>query len=130
MTLRQEVFVVEQNCPYLDADGKDQKSWHLLGWDEQGRLAAYARILPPGVSYPKYPSIGRVVTAPHSRGKGYGRELMQEASEALYRLFGRCPIKLSAQTYLLQFYESLGFRSTGEAYLEDDIPHTAMVKYV
>ena len=128
LALRQEVFIVEQNCPYLDADGKDAQSWHLLGWDADGRLAAYARIIPPGVSYPQYPSIGRVVTAPFARGKGYGKEMMEQSLEALYRLFGRCPVKLSAQTYLLRFYESLGFQSTGEEYLEDDIPHTAMLR--
>ena len=127
MALRQEVFVVEQNCPYLDADGKDPLGWHLMGRDEQGRLAAYVRILPAGVSYPEYPSIGRVVTAPFARRMGYGKELMETAIRQLYNLFGRQPIKIGAQTYLLKFYESLGFRSTGEEYLEDGIPHTKMV---
>ncbi|MCB9285561.1 MAG: GNAT family N-acetyltransferase [Lewinellaceae bacterium] len=128
LALRQEVFIVEQDCPYLDNDGKDPASWHFLGWDAEGRLAAYARILPPGISYPQYPSIGRVATAPFARRNGYGKELMEQAIEALYRLFGRCPIKLSAQSYLLKFYESLGFHSTGEEYFEDDILHTAMIK--
>lgn len=128
MALRQEVFIVEQNCPYLDADGKDLQSWHLLGRDEAGVLLAYVRILPIGVSYPEYPSIGRVVTSPSARGKGYGKELMEVAIETLYRLFGPSPIKIGAQTYLLKFYESLGFRSTGEEYLEDGIPHTKMVR--
>ncbi|MBK6902078.1 MAG: GNAT family N-acetyltransferase [Saprospirales bacterium] len=128
MALRQEVFIVEQNCPYLDADGKDLQSWHLLGRDEAGKLLAYVRILPIGISYPEYPSIGRVVTSPAARGKGYGKELMEVAIETLYRLFGPSPIKIGAQTYLLKFYESLGFRSTGEEYLEDGIPHTKMVR--
>ena len=130
MALRQEVFIVEQNCPYLDADGKDLQSWHLLGRDEAGKLLAYVRILPIGISYPEYPSIGRVVTSPAARGKGYGKELMEVAIETLYRLFGPSPIKIGAQTYLLKFYESLGFRSTGEEYLEDGIPHTKMVREV
>ena len=130
MALRQEVFIVEQNCAYLDADGKDLQSWHLLGRDEAGQLLAYVRILPIGISYPEYPSIGRVVTSPAARGKGYGKELMEVAIETLYRLFGPSPIKIGAQTYLLKFYESLGFRSTGEEYLEDGIPHTKMVREV
>jgi len=128
MVLRQEVFVVEQNCPYLDADGKDQHGWHLLGRDDTGRLVAYVRIFPAGVSYPEYPSIGRVVTSPSVRGKGYGRELMEVAIETLYGLFGPSPIKIGAQQYLQEFYESLGFRSTGEEYLEDGIPHVRMVR--
>jgi ElaA protein len=126
LALRQEVFIVEQDCPYLDADGKDPDSWHLLGRDEQGRLAAYARILPPGLSYEDYPAIGRVVTAPFCRGKGHGKDLMKAAIAHCISLFGDRAIKISAQTYLLKFYESLGFRSTGEEYLEDGIPHTAM----
>jgi ElaA protein len=128
LALRQEVFIVEQNCPYLDADGKDQPAWHLLGRDALGRLAAYARILPPGVSYPQYPAIGRIVTAPFARRTGQGKALMDAAIDQTCQLFGPCAIKISAQTYLLNFYESFGFQSTGEEYLEDDIPHTAMIR--
>jgi len=127
MVLRQAVFVVEQNCPYLDADGKDLASWHLLGRDANGQLAAYTRLLPEGVSYPGYASIGRVVSAPEARGTGAGRVVMQRSIEMCRHLFGPCPIKIGAQTYLLRFYESFGFRSTGEQYLEDGIPHTKMV---
>ena len=127
LALRQEVFIVEQDCPYLDADGKDPDSWHLLGRDELGRLAAYARILPPGLSYEDYPAIGRVVTAPFCRGEGHGKALMEAAIAHCKVLFGERAIKISAQTYLLKFYESLGFRSTGEEYLEDGIPHTGMI---
>ena len=128
MALRQEVFIVEQNCSYLDADGKDPLGWHLMGRDDAGRLLAYVRILPTGVSYAEYPSIGRVVTSPSARGKGYGKELMEVAIETLYGLYGPSPIKIGAQTYLLRFYESLGFHSTGEEYLEDGIPHVKMVR--
>jgi ElaA protein len=127
MALRQEVFIVEQNCPYLDADGKDPFAWHLQGRDGEGRLACYARLLPAGVSYPDYPSIGRVVSAPPARGTGAGRELMRQSIAACRSLFGPVPIKIGAQTYLLRFYESFGFRSTGEEYLEDGIPHTKMI---
>ena len=127
MVLRQSVFVVEQNCPYLDADGRDQRSYHLMGYSEDGNLLAYARLLPPGVSYPDYPSIGRVLNALEMRGKGVGRELMQEAISRCIDLFGNIAIKISAQCYLTSFYESFGFVAEGEEYLEDDIPHIAMI---
>ena len=128
MALRQEVFVVEQNCPYLDADGKDLRAHHLMGFDEEGALIAYCRLLPPGLVYHGYASIGRVVNAPHMRGKGMGIELMQEALAQCKFLFGNLPIKISAQCYLIRFYESLGFHTQGESYLEDDIPHIAMIR--
>jgi len=127
LALRQEVFVVEQNCPYLDCDGKDLVSWHLLGRDAGGKLLVYTRLLPMGVSYPAYLSIGRVVSSPSVRGMGAGRDLMRKSIEMTRHLFGNHPIKIGAQTYLLAFYTSLGFQSTGEEYLEDGIPHTKMV---
>ncbi len=127
LALRQEVFVVEQNCPYLDCDGKDQASWHLSGRDETGKLVAYTRLLPKGVSYEAYCSIGRVVSAPSARGTGAGRILMQKSIDMARQLFDNEAIKIGAQTYLLRFYESFGFVSTGEEYLEDGIPHTKMV---
>ena len=129
MALRQEVFAVEQNCAYQDADGRDQDSWHLQARDEAGRLVAYTRLLPKGIAYPDYMSIGRVVNSPSVRGQGIGR-LHFEKSIALCRhLFGNEPIKIGAQRYLLAFYESFGFRSTGEEYLEDGIPHVKMILY-
>jgi ElaA protein len=128
MMLRQEVFVVEQNCPYLDADDKDRLSWHLSGWTPDGQLACYARLLAPGISYPEYASIGRVVSAPFCRRTGAGKLLMAEAVSLSALLFGPGPIKISAQTYLLEFYWSFGFVSTGEQYLEDGLPHTAMIR--
>ena len=127
LALRQEVFVVEQACPYLDCDGKDQTSWHLLGRNEAGELLCYTRLLPTGLAYPDYPSIGRVVSAPAARGTGAGKELMAESIARCRRLFGHRAIKIGAQSYLLKFYEGFGFRSTGEEYLEDGIPHTKMV---
>ena len=126
MRLRGEVFVVEQNCPYLDADNKDQYAWHLMGWNEK-ELVAYVRILPAGVSYP-FPSIGRVVTSPRYRGTGSGRKLMDVAIEKTYELYGRAPIKIGAQLYLKKFYQSFGFEQTSEIYLEDGIDHIEMVK--
>ena len=127
MWLRNEVFVVEQNCVYQDADYKDQKGWHLMGVDEHGKLMAYVRLLPPGVSY-KEPSIGRVVTNPVARGKGAGRELMHEAIHQCGQLFGKLDIKIGAQFYLVDFYSSLGFKQTSEIYLEDNIEHIEMIR--
>lgn len=127
LALRIEVFVVEQNCPYQECDGKDLDSWHLMGRNEEGRLWAYTRLLPEGLSYDGYTSIGRVVSSPASRGTGAGRQQMIKSIEMTRHLFGPLPIKIGAQSYLLRFYESFGFRSTGEEYLEDGIPHTKMI---
>lgn len=130
MVLRQRVFVVEQDCPYVDADGKDDQSWHLTGLNAQGKLVAYARILPVDAYFSGYASIGRVVTAPEVRQQKHGRSLMLAALECVQELWGKVPIKIMAQTYLLAFYASLGFQAIGEEYLEDDIPHVDMVKRV
>ncbi len=127
MTLRQEIFIVEQNCAYLDADGKDLSSWHLLGRDDAGKLVCYTRLLPEGLAYDGYTSIGRVVNAASVRGTGTGKILMQRSIEMCRHLFGNHPIKIGAQSYLLKFYASFGFQSTGEAYIEDGIPHTKMI---
>lgn len=127
MTLRQAVFVVEQDCPYLDTDGKDQQSYHLLGYKEE-QLVAYTRLVPPGISYPGYASIGRVVTSAAVRGAGVGRRLMERSLAQVNILFGEVPVKISAQHHLLTFYESLGFKPVGAVYLEDGIPHIAMVR--
>jgi len=127
LRLRSEVFIVEQNCPYLDEDNKDQLSHHLMGWDDD-LLVAYTRLLPVGVSYSDMPSIGRVVTSPNARGIGIGRQLMDVSIDKLYELFGNMPIKIGAQLYLKKFYESLGFVQTDDGYLEDGIPHIEMVK--
>ncbi len=127
LKLRQEVFVVEQDCPYLDADDKDQESFHLVSWDGKGEATAYVRLLPEGLSYPDYASIGRVVTSKSIRGTGGGKKLMEEAILQARKLFGDAPIKISAQSYLLKFYIELGFEPVGEEYLEDDIPHMGMI---
>lgn len=129
LALRQEVFIVEQNCPYLDCDGKDYDSHHLMIRDEAtGKLLASTRLLPEGLAYKNYVSIGRVVSSPSARGTGIGRFLMRVSIEKTQELFGtQHPIKIGAQRYLLKFYESFGFRSTGEEYLEDGIPHTKMI---
>ena len=126
LQLRQEVFVVEQDCPYLDADGKDQISIHLLGLDGNDKLQSYARILPRGISYENYASIGRILTSAAYRGRGEGSSLMTKSIEICQQLFSG-PIKISAQVYATAFYERFGFEIVGEEYLEDDIPHVAMV---
>ena len=126
MILRQEVFVVEQNCPYVDADGRDPVAHHLFATDAVG-ICACTRLLAPGTSYPAYCSIGRVVTAPRVRRTGLGRELMRRSMTACRELFPGAPLKISAQCYLDAFYRELGFAPTGEEYLEDGIPHRAMV---
>ncbi len=127
MALRQEVFVVEQDCPYLDADGSDEAAWHLMGMDKNGRLVAYARLIPKGISYKKYPSFGRVATAQEVRGTGVGKELMEQALAWMEKLFPGEDMKISAQCYLEKFYENFGFEIVGEEYLEDGIPHFPMV---
>ena len=124
LQLRNEVFIVEQNCVYKDIDGKDQPAWHLMA-KENDKLVAYTRILPPGVSYSD-PAIGRVVTSSSKRRSGLGRELMKRSIEACEKLFGKISISLSAQVYLQNFYESLGFIVAGEEYLDDGIPHIKM----
>lgn len=128
LQFRQEVFVVEQNCPYLDADGeKDKASWHLWLADEKGRMIAYCRVLPDGVGYPGYVAIGRVISRSDYRGTGAGRKIMELAIQWIAETWPGQLIKISAQCYLDRFYTSLGFVETGENYLEDDIPHQAMV---
>lgn len=126
LRLRSEVFVVEQNCVFLDLDDKDQKCFHLLLYQEN-ELVAYTRIVPAGLSYEEV-AIGRVVSSPAFRGKGLGRKVMELTLEACYQLFGSCDIRLGAQTYALGFYESLGFKSDGEIYDEDGIEHIEMVR--
>lgn len=127
MQLRQEVFVVEQNCPYLDADGKDKYGYHVMAWDEDGVLHCCTRLLPEGISYDGYTSIGRVVNSIAVRGTGHGKILMEYSIEKIKDLYPNFPIKIGAQSYLKHFYESLGFVDIGIDYLEDGIPHMIMV---
>lgn len=119
--------MVEQTCWYLDADGKDQAAIHLVGMDNTRKIAAYSRILNRGISYKDHASIGRVITAPHARGQGLGRPLMEESLRVLRDVFGQQSVKISAQAHLQTFYGSLGFEGVGEQYDEDGIPHRAMV---
>jgi ElaA protein len=129
LQLREEVFQLEQTCIYKDIDDKDRKCWHLLLYNND-ELVAYARLLPEGLSYKGYSSIGRVVSKSVYRRAGYGRLVMKEALHNISQLFPEIPVKISAQAYLQHFYESFGFVRTGAPYLEDDIPHIAMIKSV
>ncbi|MDB5193311.1 MAG: family N-acetyltransferase [Segetibacter sp.] len=124
--LRNEVFVVEQNCVFQDADDKDQRCFHLMGYID-GTLAAYSRLVPAGVTY-NYMSIGRVITSPSVRKSGVGKALMEQSINQCYNLFNKQTIKIGAQLYLKHFYESFGFAQTSDVYDEDGIPHIEMLK--
>jgi ElaA protein len=126
LQLRSTVFVVEQNCIYLDMDDKDQLCYHLMGYFE-GSLIAYTRLIPPGIVYPQA-SIGRVVTSPQSRKKGLGKLLMEQSIARLHALFGNGPIKIGAQLYLQQFDEGFAFHRCSDIYLEDGIEHVEMIR--
>jgi ElaA protein len=125
LALRAEVFVVEQNCPYQDVDGKDLKSLHVLGYSENGELCAYARLVMPGVSYDEW-SIGRVVTSPRVRRTGAGEALMHTCMD-YFADRKISAVRISAQSYLHDFYTKFGFVRVSEEYLEDDIPHMEML---
>lgn len=124
--LRQQVFVLEQTCLYPDIDALDLTAWHLLGWQDD-QLAAYARVLAPGDKYAE-PAMGRVVTAPALRRQQLGKELVGEALTRSHTQFGRADMRISAQQYLVPFYQSFGFVCVGEGYDEDGIPHIEMLK--
>ena len=120
--LRERVFVVEQACVYLDADGIDLAARHV--WAESGdQIDAYLRIVPAGVKFPEL-SIGRVIVAPHARGTGLGKELMQRGIEAARGV----PIRIGAQAHLEKFYAELGFARASEDFVEDGIPHLEMLR--
>lgn len=123
--LRQQVFGVEQNCPYLDTDGLDPRCWHLRGHSPEGELLAYLRLVDAGVKYAE-PSIGRVVTAQRVRRTGLGRALVAEGLAGHARLWPGLPNRIGAQARLEAFYESFGWRRAGENYIEDGIPHLEM----
>lgn len=126
MRLRQEVFIVEQRSPYLDADGKDQHSLHLMGRDEAGSLVAYLRLVPPGLRFAE-PSIGRVITSLTVRGSGAGKLLMAEGLTKAREQYPGAANRISAQLYLERFYAGFGYARVGEPYDEDGILHVEMV---
>lgn len=123
---RIDVFVVEQDCPYPDLDGYDEKAIHL--WAEQDNsILAYCRIFDKGIKYNET-SIGRVLTSEKGRGKNLGKQLIQYAVETIENRFKTSEVRISAQDYLLKFYSYFGFEDTGKKYLEDNIPHTEMFR--
>ncbi len=128
LQLRSEVFVVEQDCVYQDIDLKDQKAYHILGYDNNN-LVAYSRVFKPG-DYLKEASIGRVLVKQKDRKYGYGHDLMKESIAKIVEDFNTTIIHISAQTYLEKFYNSHGFVKNGDGYLEDGIPHIKMIKNV
>lgn len=128
LQLRIDVFVVEQNCPYPELDGKDLVAYHFIGINEEGETIATCRILPQGISYPEI-SIGRFATAKKVRQEGFGFKMMEEVLQFIELEFGKVAIRISAQKYLVNFYSKLGFFSTGIEYLEDDIPHVEMLRF-
>jgi len=125
LQLRSRVFILEQG-PYLDVDGHDRSSWHLLGRDDAGSMVAYLRIVDPGVKYAE-PSIGRVVTAPEVRGTGLGRTLMRQGLLGCAQHWPGQPVRISAQARLQRFYTELDFSVASAEYLEDGIPHLEML---
>lgn len=127
MALRQRVFVVEQSCAYLDADGADPRALHLWHLDANGATDAYLRLFGPGALYPER-ALGRVVTAPEVRRTGLGRALVARGLDALAAHYGAGPVRIHAQKYLEAFYRSFGFAREGDDFLEDGIPHCEMVR--
>lgn len=126
--LRNEVFVVEQNCVFQDADNKDQLAYHVM-IKVDDFLVAYSRVLPAGASFAEV-SIGRVVSDIKARGIGAGRRLMKDSLSFILDTYGPCNVRIGAQTYLNAFYKSLGFEDAGETYLEDGIEHIEMTTQV
>ena len=129
LSLRQRVFVVEQDCAYQDADGRDPAAWHLLGWSAdvpERKLIAYARVFEAGARYAEA-SVGRIVAAPEVRGRGIGRMIVVEAMRFCRERWPGQPIRIAAQRRLEKFYSGLGFVADGEPYLEDGIEHVDML---
>ena len=127
LQLRSEVFVVEQDCVYQDIDAKDNKALHILGYNDD-KLVSYTRIFKAG-DYFEEASIGRVVVKENQRQYGFGYDIMKASIEAINKHYKTSEIRISAQTYLIKFYNNLGFKAVGEEYLEDGIPHINMLKF-
>ena len=126
LAAREAVFVVEQACPYQELDGLDLQAMHLVAWSG-AEVAAYLRVLPPGVRFGE-PSIGRLLTTRAFRGQGLGREMVAQALQQIAQAYPRQPVRISAQTYLQHFYAAFGFETVSETYLEDGIPHVEMLR--
>jgi len=127
LRLRSEVFVVEQDCVYLDLDNYDQNAHHLIALNSENEVLCCARIVAPGVKYAGA-SIGRIVTSPTLRGTGRGKALVREAIDACCTLYPEAAITISAQQHLEAFYAAFDFETTSSPYLEDGIPHIQMTR--
>ncbi len=125
IALRLKAFVLEQNVAYLDLDGKDKKSYHVICRDGKGDIVSTARILPPGVSF-KDVGLGRIVVNDAIRGEGVGKELLKQCVEFSLAEFGNTPVFISAQKHLEEYYSKLNFESTGKEYEEGGVPHVEM----
>ena len=125
IALRIQIFIIEQNCPYQEVDGKDKLAHHLFFKNEMDEIIAVTRILPQGISYTEV-AIGRVVVHEDYRGTGLGNQLMADSMNFVRDKYGEVPVRLSAQKHLENYYGNHGFKSTGKEYLEDGIPHVEM----
>jgi len=126
IALRIQIFIIEQNCPYQEVDGKDKLAHHLFFKNEMDEIIAVTRILPQGISYEEV-AIGRVVVHEDYRGTGLGNQLMSDSMNFVRDKYGDVPVRLSAQKHLENYYGNHGFKSTGKEYLEDGIPHVEML---
>ena len=126
LQLRINIFVVEQNCPYPELDNKDKIAFHLFGLNKENKIIAYTRIFKPG-DYYKEAAFGRVVVHQDYRNQKIGFQLVEQSIIGTHKLFGNTDIKISAQTYLNNFYQSFGFHQVGDDYIEDGIPHIHML---
>lgn len=125
---RQQVFSIEQNCVYLDADEADEQSYHLAAWSNaHAQPLAYARLVDPGIKYSE-PSMGRVITTAEARGTGLGRELVQRVLALSAQVHPGLGVRISAQSRLRRFYNEFGFEAMGVDYMEDGIPHIEMLR--
>lgn len=123
---RTEVFVVEQNCPYQELDNLDSLCCHVY-FKENGVISAYLRIVPPGVRFREV-SLGRIFTASSFRGKGLGLKIVEKGIKSAEKIYGKCPIRIAAQTYARGFYEQLGFVKASDEFDEDGIVHIEMIR--
>ncbi len=123
--LRETIFILEQFCAYVDCDGKDIEARHVYT-KVNNEIAAYCRLLDVGLSYSDAASVGRIVTHPHFRGKGYGHQLLVESIKKIKQHYKEVNVKIGAQCYLEKFYKRYGFKTVSNMYLEDGIPHYTM----
>lgn len=126
LRLRNEVFIIEQDCPYLDCDRKDYGAYHLF-MEDNNEVVAYLRVLDKGVTFDEV-CLGRVIVRESQRGKGLAREMLKLGLEVAEEKFGETTVKISAQQRLVKLYESVGFKQVSDMYMEDNIPHVAMIR--